>query len=207
MISGKMQIYAHLFFDSVPSHFKHFRIKYCLQNTILNLTNKVLVQHCQKIQLILKSVILYIYAHLFCLPIFSIASLATFVQFFTFWNRIIKGFKSFKKGQKMLKKITEKILSLLIWIISIAIHGMFLEWRNTAKSLSNIWQYFSCLLDERIPKICKKLNSHDGFLSYLQNSKANSAHLAADFCPALVCPQRALMRIQFLPYFWNPLIK
>ena len=88
MISGKMQIYAHLFFDSVPSHFKHFRIKFCLQNTILNLTNKVLVQHCQKIQLILKSVILYIYAHLFCLPIFSIASLAAFVQFFMFWNRI-----------------------------------------------------------------------------------------------------------------------
>ena len=88
MISGKMQIYAHLYFDSEPSHFKHFRIKFCLQNTILNLTNKVLVQHCQKIQLILKSVILYIYAHLFCLPIFSIASLATFVQFFTFWNRI-----------------------------------------------------------------------------------------------------------------------
>ena len=29
---------------------------------------------------------------------------------------------------------------------------------------------FSCLLDEGIPKIWKKLNSHDGFLSYLQNS-------------------------------------
>ena len=69
-------------------------------------------------------------------------------------------------------------------------HGIFLEWRNTTKSLSNIWQYFSCLLDEGIPKICMKLNSHDGFLSYLQNSTANSAHLAAHFCPALVCPQK-----------------
>ena len=68
---------------------------------------------------------------------------------------------------------------------------MFLEWRNTTKSLSNIWQFFSCPLDEGIPKICKKLNSHDGFLSYLQNSTANSAHLAAHFCPALVCPQKA----------------
>ena len=57
------------------------------------------------------------------------------------------------------------------------------------------------------PKIWKKLNSHDGFLSYLQNSTANSAHLAAHFCPALDCPQKATMRIQFLPYFWNPLIK
>ena len=51
------------------------------------------------------------------------------------------------------------------------------------------------------------MNSHDGFLSYLQNSTANSAHLAAHFCPALVCPQKATVRIQFLPYFWNPLIK
>ena len=51
----------------------------------------------------------------------------------------------------------------------------------------------------------KKMN--DGFLSYLQNSTANSVHLIADFCPALVCPQKATVRIQFLPYFWNPLIK
>ena len=63
---------------------------------------------------------------------------------------------------------------------------------------------FSCLLDEGIPKIWKKLNC---FLSYLQNSTANSAHLAAHFCPVLVCPQKATVRIQFLPYFWNPLIK
>jgi hypothetical protein len=53
----------------------------------------------------------------------------------------------------------------------------------------------------------KKLNSHDGFLSYLQNSTANSAHLTAHFCPVLVCPQKATVKIQFLPYFWNPLIK
>ena len=29
---------------------------------------------------------------------------------------------------------------------------------------SSIWQHFSCLLDEGIPKIWKKLNSHGGFL-------------------------------------------
>ena len=86
-------------------------------------------------------------------------------------------------------------------------HGMFLEWWNRTKSLSSIWQYFSCQLDEGIPKIWKKLNSHDGFLSCLQNSTANSAHLAAHFCPALVCPQNATVTIQFLPYFWNPHIK
>ena len=76
------------FFDSVTSHFKHFRIKYYPQNIILNLPNKALAQHCQKYQLIQKSVILYIYTHLFCLPIFFMVSLATFVQFFMFWNRI-----------------------------------------------------------------------------------------------------------------------
>ena len=54
-----------------------------------------------------------------------------------------------------------------------------------------IWQHFSCLLDEGIPKIWKKLNFHDGFLSYLQNSTATSAHLAANFFPALVCPQKS----------------
>ena len=60
-------------------------------------------------------------------------------------------------------------------------HGMFLEWWNRTKSLSSIWQHFSCLLHEGIPKIWNKLNSHDGFLSYLQNSTAKSAHLAAHF--------------------------
>ena len=75
-----------------------------------------------------------------------------------------------------------------------------LNW-NTPKSVWKIWQ-----LDEGIPKIWKKLNSHNGLLSYLHNSTANSAHLVAHFCPALVCPQNATVRIQFVPYFWNPLI-
>ena len=56
---------------------------------------------------------------------------------------------------------------------------------------------FSCLLDEGIPKILKKLNSHDGVLSYLQNSTANSAHLAAHFCTVLVCPQKATVIFNF----------
>ena len=98
-------------------------------------------------------------------------------------------------------------LWLEIWIQVLVIHRGFLEHWNSQKRVSNIWLHFSCLLDEGIPKIWKKLNSRDGFLSYLQNSTANSAHVAADFCPALVCPQKATKRIQFLPYFWNPLIK
>ena len=63
-------------------------------------------------------------------------------------------------------------------------HRGFLEHWNSQKSVCNIWQGFSCLLDEGIPKIWKKLNFHHGFLSYLQSSTANSAHLAAHFCPA-----------------------
>ena len=38
-------------------------------------------------------------------------------------------------------------------------------------------------------------------LSYLQNSTANSGHLTAHFCPALVCLQKATIRIQLLPQF------
>ena len=91
--------------------------------------------------------------------------------------------------------------------LQISVHCEFLEYWNTQKSVWMTWQRFSCLLEDRIPKIWKKLNSHDGFWSYLQNSTANSAHLAAHFCPALVCPQKATVRIQFLSYFWNPLIK
>ena len=35
------------------------------------------------------------------------------------------------------------------------------------------------------------MNYHDGFLSYLQSSTANSARLAAHFCPALVLPSKS----------------
>ena len=40
----------------------------------------------------------------------------------------------------------------------------FLEYWNTQKSVWRIWQRFSFLLDEGIPKKWKKLNSHCGFL-------------------------------------------
>ena len=69
---------------------------------------------------------------------------------------------------------------------------------NYPKSVWRIWQRFSCLLDEGIPKKCKKLNSHDGFLSYLQNSTAKSAHLAAHFCPALVSNRENSISFIFL---------
>ena len=43
------------------------------------------------------------------------------------------------------------------------LHRMFVEHCNSQKSLSNIRQRFSCLLDEWIEKICKKKNFHGGF--------------------------------------------
>ena len=71
------------------------------------------------------------------------------------------------------------------------------------KSVWRIWQRFSCLLDEETPKIWKKLNSHDGFLSYLQNSTANSAHyhLAAHFSTALVCNKKLPWGFNFFHIF------
>ena len=86
-------------------------------------------------------------------------------------------------------------------------HGMFLRMWKTTKSISNIWQSFSCLLDEGIAKICKKLKYHGGFLSYLQGRTANPANLAAIFCPALVCPQKVILGIKFLANFCSPLVK
>ena len=42
------------------------------------------------------------------------------------------------------------------------------------------------------------------FLSYLQDKTANSAHLAAIFCPVLVCPQNPLWELYFFHIFGNP---
>jgi hypothetical protein len=44
-----------------------------------------------------------------------------------------------------------------------AVHHEFIEYWNIQKSVWRIWQHFSCLLDEEIPKIWKKLKSHSGF--------------------------------------------
>ena len=48
--------------------------------------------------------------------------------------------------------------------------------------------------------MCKKFKFHDGFLSYLQDRTANSAYLAAIFCPVLVCPQKSIVGIKFLAH-------
>ena len=90
---------------------------------------------------------------------------------------------------------------------NLPIQGMFLEWWNTTKSLSNIWQYFSCLLDEGIPKIWKKLTSHGAFLKADQGRAKMCCQMGWIGCAILQVAQKAIVRIQFLAYFWNPLIK
>ena len=87
------------------------------------------------------------------------------------------------------------------------VHSGFLEHWNSQKSVCNIWQRFSCLLDEEIPKIWKKLNSHGGFLRADQGRAKMCCQMGWIGCAILQVAQKAIVRIQFLAYFWNPLIK
>ena len=126
-----------------------------------------------------------------------------------FNQHLQKEFCDFTETDVLASKVCRHMVKPLMpqWVEFI-LEVAFSLW-NTQKSVWRICQRFSYLLDEGIPKIWKKLNSLDGFMSYLQNSTVNSAHLAAraPFCTALVCPKKATVRIQFLSYFWNPLIK
>ena len=104
--------------------------------------------------------------------------------------------------------ITTKNITCSVNLAVQSMHCEFLDYWNTQKKcLWDLTIFFICIWWRDSENMKKKLNSHDGFLSYLQNSTANLAHLAAHFCPTLVCPQKATVRIQFLSYFWNPLIK
>ena len=76
-----------------------------------------------------------------------------------------------------------RITFILLCLIPSSLRAMFLEWWNRSKSLSSIWQHFSCLLDEGIPKIWK-IEFSQWFLSYLQNRTTNSAH-GRTFSPCL----------------------
>ena len=62
---------------------------------------------------------------------------------------------------------------------------------------------FSGLLDEGIPKIWNKLNSHSGFLRrYLVRAKM-CCQIGWIGCATLQVTQKDIVRIQFLSYFWN----
>ena len=63
-----------------------------------------------------------------------------------------------------------KVFLKLLWPLNFVIagykfeHCWYIEPRNREKSLTLIWQRFSCLLDEWIAKISKKFFFHGGFL-------------------------------------------
>ena len=85
-------------------------------------------------------------------------------------------------------------------------HRGFLEHWNSQKSVCNIWQCFSCLLDEEIPKMWKKLNSHGGFLRAEQGRAKMCCQMGWIGCAILQVTQKAMVKIQYLSYFWNPFI-
>ena len=60
---------------------------------------------------------------------------------------------------------------------------------------------FSCLLDEGLLTINKKINSHNGFLRADQDRAKSTSKLTG-----LQVAQKAIMGIQFLEHFCNPLI-
>ena len=94
----------------------------------------------------------------------------------------------------------------LLWE-KIIVHWVSRVHLNTQKSVWMIWQHFSCLLDEGIPKIWKKLNSHGGFLRADQGRAEMCCQMGWIGSAILQVAQKAIARIQFLSYFWNPLIK
>ena len=98
-----------------------------------------------------------------------------------------------------LKEILSKIWKYItdFW----PLHGVFLEWWNRTKSISSIWKHFSCLLDQGISKIWKKLNSHGGFLRAGQKYAARWAELAVLFCGWLKKPS---WEFKFLHIFGIP---
>ena len=88
--------------------------------------------------------------------------------------------------------------------LSQSLHCEFLEYWNTQKSVWRIWQHFSCLLDEGIPKIWKKLNCHSCFLRADLGSAKMCYQMGWIGCAILQVAKKAIMRIPFLSYFWNP---
>ena len=80
-----------------------------------------------------------------------------------------------------------------------------LEYWNTQKSVWRISHNFSCLVDEGIPKIWKKLNFYGGFFRADYSRAKMCCQMGSIGCAILQVAQRAIVRIQFLSYVWNTL--
>ena len=104
-----------------------------------------------------------------------------------------------------------------------SLHCWYIEPRNREKSLTFIWQRFSCLLDEWIAKISKKNFFHGGFSRTLRSPRPkfqnhlvfitfhNRIFVILSF--EVVWPRRprrprkATVKKYFFWYFCNPFIK
>ena len=64
------------------------------------------------------------------------------------------------------------------------------------KSVWRIWQHFSCLLDEGILKIWKKLNSHGGFLRADQGRAKMCCHMGWIGCAFLQVATFLVLHLQ-----------
>ena len=82
---------------------------------------------------------------------------------------------------------------------------MILEWWNTTKTLSNIWQSFSCLLDEGNEKNTRNFIVTMAFLRTKIGQKC--CQMGWIGCPILHVALKAIMGFQLLAYFCNLLIK
>ena len=69
------------------------------------------------------------------------------------------------------------------------------------------FQHLTMVFIEGIRKICTKLKSHYGYLSYMQDRTAYLTHSVAIFCPVLDCPKKPSWQLNFLHILCYPLIK
>ena len=100
-----------------------------------------------------------------------------------------------------------------ILIINDDNHCKFMVLKNTTKSLSNIWESFSSILDVGIAKICKQFNSLVGFLTPFWGQHKTGQKSAAEWAELAVLsilqePQKLLLwEFNLLDYLGNSLIK
>ena len=121
-----------------------------------------------------------------------------FYCFMTFlWSRVL-----IRRRTEVIHNGFEIFFERVLWF-SYSYQGMFLEWWKRTKSLSSIWQHFSCLRDMGIQKMWKRLNSHGVFLRADQGRAKICCQMGWIGCALLQVAQKAILRIQFLAYFWN----
>ena len=102
------------------------------------------------------------------------------------------------KNWIVLNRMTKKLSSVLFFI--------YIHWVSKVLKYPKVFGGFDNIFYVYLMRGVQKYE-RNWILLMAFWATANSAHLAAYFCPALFCPQKATVKIQFLPYFWNPLIK